>query len=173
MFLSFSVSRSVRLPGFLLVGALLPSGLFLEANAATSSDTFQVTATVPDECTISATDLAFGSYSVTAGTAVDGSSSLSVTCSGGTAYEVSLDAGVGSGATVAARKMTSGSDTLDYTLYRDSGRTQVWGDTSGTNTLSGNGSGSGQTISVYGRITAAQTAAAGSYTDTVTATITF
>ena len=143
------------------------------AHAATATDTFQVTATVPDECIISATDLAFGNYSVTVGAAVDGSTNLSVTCSGGTAYEVSLDAGAGAGASVATRKMTSGANTLDYSLYQDAGRTQVWGVTSGTDTVAGTGTGSAQTISVYGQIAAAQPAAAGSYADTITATVTF
>lgn len=141
--------------------------------AATATDTFQVTATVPDECIISATDMAFGNYSVTAGTAVDGATTLSVTCSGGTAYEVSLDAGAGSGATATTRKMTSGANTLDYSLYQDAGRTQVWGDTAGSNTVSGSGTGSAQTINVYGRISASQAAAAGAYSDTITATISF
>lgn len=143
------------------------------AQAATTTDTFQVTATVPDECIISATDLAFGNYSVTVGAAVDGTTSLSVTCSGGTSYVVSLNAGTGAGASVAVRKMTSGANTLNYSLYQNAARTQVWGETSGTDTVAGTGTGSAQSITVYGRIAASQPAAAGSYADTVTATVTF
>lgn len=143
------------------------------AHAATATDTFQVTATVPDECIVAATDLAFGNYSVTVGAAVDGSTTLSVTCSSGTAYEVSLDAGTGAGATVSVRKMTSGANTLDYSLYQDAGRTQVWGVSSGVDVVAGTGTGSAQAITVYGRIAASQAAAAGSYADTVTATVTF
>lgn len=143
------------------------------AHAQTVTDTFQVTATVPDECIISASDLAFGNYSVTVGATIDGTTNLSITCSGGTAYVVSLDAGTGSGASVATRKMTSGANTLDYSLYQDAARTQLWGQTGGTDTVGGTGSGSAESISVYGQIAAAQPAAVGSYADTITATVTF
>lgn len=50
----------------------------------------------------------------------------------------------GVGATVAVRKMTSGANTLDYYLYQDSGHTQVWGETSGTDTVSSTGNGAGR-----------------------------
>lgn len=148
----------------------VPSGI---AAAGTANTTFQVTAIVPAECIIAATDLAFGTYSVIAGTAVQGNTSVDVTCSGGTPFEVSLGTGTGAGATIATRKMTSGTNTLDYTLYRDAGRTQVWGQTAGTDTVSGAGIGTVQTIAVYGTISASQAAFAGAYVDTITAIITF
>lgn len=156
-----------------LLGGMANAGASSFARAATATDTFQVTATVPNECIISATDLAFGNYSVTVGAAVSGSTNLSVTCSGGTAYSVSLNAGSGSGATVSIRKMTSGANSLNYSLYRDASHTLVWGQTVGTDTVAGTGNGSAQSITVYGRIAASQAAAAGSYADTVTATVTF
>lgn len=146
------------------------------ANAATATTTFQVTATVANACAVSATDLAFGTYNQTAGTATDNISTVTVNCTTDAAYTVALSAGTGTGATVASRKMASGAtNLLSYTLYRDSGRTQLWGVTTGTDTVPGTGNGTGQALTVYGRIFANQsaTAPAGSYADTVTATVTF
>jgi hypothetical protein len=44
---------------------------------------------------------------------------LQVQCTNGTPYSIGLNAGAGSGATVAVRKMTHGSATIDYSLYRN------------------------------------------------------
>jgi spore coat protein U-like protein len=88
-------------------------------------------------------------------------------------YNIGLDAGTGSGATVATRKLTSGSNTINYMLYCDSGRSIVWGNTVGTNTVSGTGSGDPQSYTVYGRVPAQTTPAAGTYNDTITVTVTY
>ena len=69
----------------------------------------------------------------------------------GTTYNVGLNAGTGIGATVAARKMSSGASTLVYTLYSNSTRTTVWGNTVGTDTVSCAGTGIVQNYTVYGR----------------------
>lgn len=75
-----------------------------------------VTAEVIASCTVSANPLAFGNYSLAQ---IDQTTTLSVTCTNGTPYSISLDAGAGAGATTAVRKMTSGADTLDYSLYKE------------------------------------------------------
>lgn len=143
------------------------------AIAATTTTTFQVTATVLSVCSVSATNLAFGNYDASLGTPVDGSSTVTVTCTPSETYDVGLNAGTGSGATVAVRRMTNGANTLDYTLYTNAGRTTVWGNTIGTDTQAGTGNGAGQALTVYGRIPTAQYVAAGAYTDTITATVTY
>lgn len=141
--------------------------------AATATTTFQVTATVPDSCVVAAEDLAFGTYDPVSGSELDGSSSIDVTCTLGTSYDIGLDEGVGSGATVSARKMTSGSDLLTYSLYQDVGHNTVWGDTVSSNTVSGTGTGLVQSYTVYGQIPASQVVPVGSYADTITVTVTF
>lgn len=144
------------------------------AIAATATTTFQVTATVLSVCTVAATNLAFGNYDASSGTPNDATSTVTTTCSNTTNYTVALNAGTGSGATVATRKMTNGANTLDYTMYTTSGRTTVWGDgTLSTATQSGTGNGSGQALTVYGRISTGQYVTAGNYSDTVTATVTY
>lgn len=140
------------------------------AAAATATSSMSVTATVQATCTISAGALAFGAYT---SAQLDASSTLTVSCTNTTPYNLGLDAGTGSGATVNSRKMTNGAQTLTYSLYSDSGRSTVWGATIGSNTVSGTGNGSAQSFTVYGRITSGQLPTPGSYSDTVTATVTY
>jgi spore coat protein U-like protein len=134
-----------------------------------------VSATVNANCTVSANAVGFGDVDTLSASAVNGSGSVVVTCTNGTGWTAAADIGAGSGATFATRRMTVSGNTLNYTLYRDSGRTQVWGDGTGsTFTVAGTGSGSAQTITVYGQIPGGQSSApAGLYTDTVGVTITY
>lgn len=141
--------------------------------AATTTATIAVSATVLAYCTVTATPLAFGNYSP--GVASTASSSVIVLCTPGTAYDVGLDAGGGTGATVSARKMTGAvnGSVLTYGLYATSARTAHWGNTAGTDTVTGSGSGLPQTLTVYGSIPANQPVPPGLYADTVTVTLTY
>jgi spore coat protein U-like protein len=105
---------------------------------------------------------------------VNSTTTISVTCTNTTSYNVGLNAGTASGATVANRSMTGpAAALLGYKLFRDSGRTTNWGNTVGTDTLPGTGSGVNQTLTVYGQIPAREFPRVGSYTDTIIATITY
>lgn len=139
----------------------------------TSYSLQSVSATVTANCSVSATPMNFGSSGSLASAAVDAAAAVSVSCSNGTAYTVSLSAGFGSGATVAARKMAAGFNSITYSLYRDSGRTQVWGNTIGTDTVGGTGTGSAVSHTVYGRVPVQATPPPGSYSDTVVVTVTY
>jgi len=144
------------------------------ASAATTTTNFGVTATVAGSCTLSTVPtLAFGTYDPTSGSNLDASTSITTTCTNTTPYNIGLDAGTASGATVSSRKMTSGGSTLSYNLYRDSARTQNWGNTVGTDTLALTGSGAAQSATVYGRIPAGTPANIGSYSDTVMVTVSY
>lgn len=144
------------------------------AGATTTTTTpMVVQMTITASCTInSASTLNFGSSGVIAAN-VDQTSTIQVQCTNTTPYNIGLDAGTGSGATVAARKMANGAATVTYSLYSDSGRTTVWGNTIGTNTVSATGSGASQSYTVYGRVPAQSTPAPAAYTDTVTVTVTY
>ena len=121
----------------------------------------------------SGSTLAFPTAS-TLGTAVTASGTLSVTCTNSTPYNVGLDQGGGSGATVAARKMTGPSSaTVTYGLYQNAAFSTVFGNTVGTNTETGTGNGSAQVITVYGQVPAQVSSAPGSYADVVNVTISF
>jgi spore coat protein U-like protein len=139
---------------------------------AVGEPTFNAVATNTTTCTVSANTHNFGSATSLASN-VDTTSTVTATCSSTTPYNIGLGAGTGSGATVAARKMTSGANTITYTLYSNSGRTTVWGNTIGTNTVSAIGNGFGQNYTVYGRVPAQSTPPPGTYTDTVLVTVTF
>jgi spore coat protein U-like protein len=142
--------------------------------AGTKTATFQVSLTVQADCSISANPLAFGSTGVI-DTNLDQTSSLSVTCTKGTPYTVALDAGTGTGSTIAERQMGNAGATasVKYNIYRDEARTQVWGQLSGIDTIGATGTGDAQSINVYGRVPAQTAPVADTYTSTVTATVAF
>lgn len=130
------------------------------------------TATINANCNVSATNVDFGSVGVLASN-VDSTGSVTVRCTDSTPYNIGLSAGTGSGATVASRRMTSGVKTVTYSLYSDSGRTSVWGNTIGTDSVSGTGTGLDQPYAVYARAPAQTTPAPGTYTDTIVVTVTY
>ena len=155
--------------GGLAAGLLLGQGA-QTAHAATATSTIAVTATVLSFCSLTALPLAFGNYSTAL---VNATTTLAVLCTVGTTYNVGLDLGQGSGATVSQRKMTYNTSVLGYGLYADAAHSIAWGSTVGSNTQTGTGTGLTQTLTVYGQIPANQVVAPGLYTDTVTATITY
>jgi spore coat protein U-like protein len=168
-----SLSSRLTLGAFAAVCAMaaLPSA----ANASTATSTLSVNATVVDNCTVSTSALAFGNVDTLSGSNVDGAGGLSVTCTNGTAWAASAGVGSGTGASFASRRMTAGSNLLNYNLYTTAGRTIVWGDGTGsTATIAGTGTGTVQSVSVYGRVGLGQTSVpAGSYADTVAVTVTY
>jgi spore coat protein U-like protein len=121
---------------------------------------------------VSSNTLNFGTQGVlTANT--DASASFAVQCTNTTPYNVGLDAGTTAGGTIVTRLLTSGSATVSYKIYSNAARTTNWGNTVGTDTLSGTGSGSSQSLTVYGRVPVQATPAPATYNDTVTLTITY
>jgi spore coat protein U-like protein len=150
-------------------------GLFgvTAALASTVTTTFTSQITLAATCVInSASTLNFGNQGILAAN-VDQTSTIQVTCTNTTPYNVGLDAGTGSGATVATRKLTSGGATVNYSLYSDSAHSTVWGTTIGTDTVAATASGSGQNYTVYGRVPPQTTPAPGTYSDTITVTVTY
>jgi len=170
-------ARTLSLTGVLLLS--IGAATTTEA-ANTAQANLSVTASVTANCTISTTAVAFGAYdpiTANASTALDGTGSVSVTCTSGASAKVTLDQGAnadtGSTDTVPARRLTDGSSHyLSYTLYQDSGRTTAWGNTAATGVAS-TGTGSAVSLSVYGSVSSGQNVPAGSYADTVVATVTF
>lgn len=163
----FAIARKLRLPaGLLVVFGVLGSG-----HAETA--TFDVTATVVDSCTLSAGNtLAFGNYDPNAAE-VDGSTTISASCTSGTTADIAIDGG--GAADTANRQMsgnTDGTNKLGYQLYSDSGRTTVWGEGVDAVTYTGIGVLTSEDLTVYGRIAAAQDVPVDTYSDTVTVTLT-
>lgn len=154
--------------------AVIGMGASLSAQAATTTTTFPVTANVLAACSTSANPLAFGNYDPTSATALDATTTLSVLCTVGTSFTVGLNAGTVTGATVTTRGMTNGANTLSYALYQEAARTSNWGNTPGTDTPPATTAPVGpSSLTVYGRVPAAQNVPAGGYSDTITVTVTY
>ena len=160
--------------GFAALGALAAFLAMADrSQAATATSTFAVQVTIAATCTInSASTLNFGSVGILSAN-TDQTSTIQVQCTNTTPYTIGLDAGTGSGATVATRKLTSGANTVNYSLYSDSGRATLWGTTIATDTVAGTGNGAAQSYTVFGRIPSQSTPAPGAYADTITVTVTY
>jgi spore coat protein U-like protein len=133
---------------------------------------------IGETCTVQASGVNFGIYDPFNSTPTDATGTASVTCSALASvlvsYTIRLSTG-GSGS-YASRTLTSGSYTLNYNLYTSAAHAAIWGDGSaGTSTVSDSylleiGSVT-RDYPVYGRIPAAQNAAVGTYSDTITVTV--
>lgn len=137
-----------------------------------SSDTthFALTVVIQTACTITANPLSFGTY---AQALLDATTTLSVTCTDTTSYTVGLNAGTATGATVTNRMMTGPNGVLlHYSLFSNAGYSTNWGNTTGS-WVTGTGTGTVQSLTVYGQISAKQNTISGTYTDTITATLTY
>lgn len=156
------------------------SSTLLKAGTATANLTVQVTITA--SCTISAATLNFGSVAGTtvATTAQTGSATVSVTCTNGSAYSVGM--GQGNNYSGGSNRMNNSTNYIPYGLYTDVGLTHAWTTTTSSSSCTGGastcylgtGTGSSQNITVYGQIPSTTTApATGTYSDTVTMTITY
>ena len=156
-----------------------------QAQAATDTTTFKVKLTVTESCLIGATlptDVSFANQARTAAAlTLDAAGQLNVNCTVGTAYNIGLNGGLnatipaGTAAPVLGnRRMRLGATTnyVPYELYSNAARTTFWGNTIGTSTLTGTGTGASVAVPVYGRVTSANVPA-GAYEDTVTATVTY
>lgn len=168
----------------LLLSAIAAAGLCVAsaATAGTSTTTFQVSVNVISGCAInSIPSLSFGNY-VQGGGAATGTTTISLTCSSGTAFVIALNYGLNGSGTQRNMETSPPSGSLPYNLYTDSGYTNIWestatcGTTGGSspNCVYGTGTGSAQSFTIYGQIPSGQyPGATGTYTDTVTATVTF
>jgi spore coat protein U-like protein len=157
-----------------LVGAFSAS----DASAQTT-DTFQVLASVAENCVIQTpNDLNFGAYDPGGANLLadlDGSADIQVRCTRGTdPVEILLDLGANTAGGLRNMVGASLAETLQYELYLDAGRTTVWGDTAGNGFDYSNPPTSGFTsVTVFGQVPAGQDVSVDNYEDTVTATVNF
>lgn len=135
---------------------------------------FTASATVPGRCTIdAATDLDFGNVPGLIDSSHDQASTITMTCTSRTAWNVALDDGQNASGSVRRMRMDGGDRHVAYELYRDPARTLRWGTTPGADTLEGTGTGDPQQVTVHGRVPAGQSVPAGTYRDTITVTVTY
>lgn len=159
-----------RIAVLLMLGLMPWSELHAQQTATT---TFRVLTKVQAVCAVTATDLDFGTYTSAGGSPLQGTTLLRATCTPNSSYNIGLNEGTTAGATVNQRQMkpAAGTQNLNYQLYSDSSRSTVWGNTTGTDTVTGVGTGLAVDHTVFGAIPAAQKVPAGDYSDTITVRI--
>lgn len=147
--------------------------------AATATTTMTNTVTISNNCSISAIGFTTTYDPVVANVSTnqDVTASVTTTCTVGASPAVTLDQGsnpnTGSTAAIPLRRLSNGgtpASYLSYFLYSDSGRTVVWGSTGPAAVTA---TGSATPITIYARVPSGQSGKAATYTDTVTATVTF
>lgn len=149
-------------------GSALDCGI--AAGSSEAYGTFSVRGTVAANCLLEAEDINFGTVGLI-DTNVDASGDLTITCTPGTGYSVSLDGGLSGASNPEQRLMLSTDGAVTYGLYADAARTAPWGEQSGT-LVDGAGSGAQQALPIYGRVPA-QAAQPGNYADTVVVIIAY
>lgn len=152
----------------LAVAAGLASSPALAAGATgqQTTGTVQVSLNVSTACSVTAEPLSFGSVTSLAGQSA--SSPTTVQCTPGAAYIVTVDLGKNAGATAQRKlKSTTGTATVDYGIYSDSGNSTAW-PTAG---VTGTGTGASQAMTLFGKITQTTAVGAGDYADQLTVTL--
>jgi spore coat protein U-like protein len=150
------------------LAALLLTG---PASAASNSAQMQVSVRVVPNCRITVTDLSFGSYDPLvehASQHLDGTAQVRVACTKNERATILMDE-----RGTPARSLRSGSYELNYDIFSDSARTQPWRSGSQGVQLTFEKGSDPHELTVFGRIPRGQVVPAGTYLDSVTATVDF
>jgi spore coat protein U-like protein len=146
--------------------------------AGTVITNMQVVASVDARCSVAISSVQFNTYNplgVHATLPLDAQSTISLVCDNGRVVRVRFDQGQhaapGSTTNAPLRRMSDGSDFIDYNLYQDPARTNVWH--GGPPGVRPPGNSYPAFLTIYGRVFPGQAPTAGSYQDTIVATITF
>jgi spore coat protein U-like protein len=156
----------------LLITACLVVATTVQAGSNTSR--LEVSAVVVADCRIVTSDLAFADYDPLlhhATQQLDAAAQMTMVCTRGAQAAIVIDGGRHS--TGSNRALTGGTQRVSYQLYRDEGRTQVWGSEGSGLQFVSNGVARPEQVTVYGRIPPGQEVQSGVYTDVVTATVDF
>lgn len=124
-------------------------------------------------CTInSVTGLSFGAYSSSSPSASDATGQMVFVCTN-VQGAITIRLSTGNAGRFTPRQMTSGRGRLDYNLYIDAARTQIWGDGSGGSSLRTlvPVNNAPTTLEIFGRIPSRQFVPAGIYSDTIVVTL--
>jgi spore coat protein U-like protein len=161
-----------------LLAALSNSG---EARAGTVTGSLPVQMQITAACTVNTSSLTFTTTSGTSLTSsqVTQTGTISVTCTNSSPYSIGLDNG--QNASSGQRRMANSTNYISYNVYLDSAHTEPWttaatsSTCTGTNTCYlGTGDGSAQTVDVYGVVpTVTAAPASGTYSDSITITVTY
>lgn len=164
-------------PNYPATCLLQPPAATGNSNLQAAAMTLTATATVNPACGAYVTaPMDFGVNTGTVVTNIDRTAVFSLTCVNRSPFQIGLDNGThADGAGNRRMRVGSSGALLPYELYRDPARTQRWGNVLNTSTASGTGTGAAQNLTIYGRVPPAPGTATppGSYSDTITVTITY
>lgn len=146
--------------------------LSLGAFAVDATGNLSVSANVQNVCSVTDGSIDFGTYDPASGSPKNVTGTFSVQCTNGGTAHIKLDQGQNGTGTLDApvRRLANGSNYLSYALFSDTDRVIPW---EGTNGVDFTGSGDMDEVTVYGQMSAGQSAIPGSYTDTVQVTVTY
>jgi len=146
--------------------------LLLLCTDHTETFTFEARAQVAPECLVTAGNLDFGTVGVLNGN-IDSSSQIDVTCTRDTAYDLELNYGLYGTAPGGRRMQDGAANEVQYELYQDAARSNVWGEAADGADQVGAGGGGTQNYTVFGRVPPQTTPPPGAYSDTVVVTVTY
>ena len=155
------------------LGLTLMAGASQAATSITS--TFQVKISIGAACVFStgaASDMDFGPQTLLT-SVINQTSAINVQCTNTTPYTIGLNGGSVANSVTARQMKSLAGAFVNYSLFRDAAHTSNWGNTIGTDTLSGIGTGATVIHTVYGQVPVQTTPATGAYADTVTVTVTY
>jgi spore coat protein U-like protein len=158
------------------VGALLV-GKDSVVMGASQTANLPVNVSVAANCTITTVGVTFtADYDpvvLHASSPDDGTGTITVTCTKGAGTSIGLNRGANAQGNQPRMKGpgASGSDYLEYTLYSDAGRSNLWN--GGTVSIAAAPSKAPRNFVVYARIPGGQDISQGAYSDTVVATVNF
>jgi spore coat protein U-like protein len=176
--------RSSRLASALLLAAVVAvtAGLLTWRTPVVSAQgqstaNMVVSTNVMRKCFITTVPLDFGTYDpiqTNATTPLDGQSTMTVSCTKGTAVTIGIDDGANAGGTQVRKMAGTATNVLTYELYRDDARTLRWGSAAGQIFDGGVApSRDPRQFIVYGRVPGAQDVLEGAFQDTVLITVNF
>jgi spore coat protein U-like protein len=170
-------SHAIGTRGRLAVAIGVIGALGSAIAAANKTADLNVNASVANNCTLTTGAIAFGPYDPVGANATAGTGDLTanghvyVACTKGAG--ATIDLGNGGAADANSRRLTSGANNLTYQLYRADGTT-VWAAGAATGGVTYNSTSKAQTdMVVVGKIAGGQDVPAGTYTNTIVATVNF
>jgi spore coat protein U-like protein len=128
-------------------------------------------------CTVTATGLAFGTYTPLQATALVSTNTIAIKCTGVTGNNaIFIQLSTGLSGNYGTRTLMSGAATLSYNLYANAADTFIWGNGTGVSyeveTFITTGVPTAN-LTVYGAVASGQDPAPGTYSDNITVTVNY
>lgn len=153
-------------------GCLLAAGT--PALAGKATNTLPVDLTVAPGCSLQTHPLMFVASNALIDLDIDATAILTVKCTPNTPFSVDIDDGLHPKGNNKRRMFSAASNRfIDYNVFVDTQRSNIWGKGATKNVKGNSGSGAPIDIPIYGRVPSAILITAGDYKDTLVVTLNF